>query len=415
MDDEQREGVRRRRSVIVLNEIGNVRRHLLDLGVVKSFNFVKKREIFVGHKVDGNTLTTETTGSTDSVDVALQVLGDVVVDDQRNLLDINTTRQQISGDKDTRRPAPELLQNDVTVTLRDVTMGGGDDKLSALHLLSQPVDLPSCVAKDNGLGDVDGIVQITQGLEFVLVDSNINVELLDTFKGQLSSLDQNLDRVVHESLSNFKSFLGHGGREETDMHVTGEGGEDGVDLVAETSGQHIISLIKNEDFDGVRAKNVSAQHIVHTTGGSNNNVNSLLEFLNVMAHPGTTNAGVAVSFHVNTQRVNNFLDLLGQLTGRGKDKSLALKNGGVDLLEDTDGEGGSLSGTRLGLGDCVITLDKGKDGSLLDSRRTFETHGVNTTKEISFQVHIIKVINDLFFVGTRSIISRFNNDFISHN
>ena len=261
---------------------------------------MKKGEIFVGNKVDGHTLTTETTRTTNPVNVGFQVLGDIVVDDQRNLLNINTTRQQIGGDKNTRRTAPKFFQNDITITLRDITMGGRNDKLTALHLLSQPIDLPPGVAKDHSLSDVDGIVQITQGLQLVGIHSNINIELLNTLKSQFRPLNQNLDGVVHESLGDFKSLLGHGSREETDVDVTGESGEDGIDLVTETTRQHIIGLIKNEHLDGVGAENVPTQHIIDTTGGTDNDVDSLLEFLNVVANPGTSNTRVTVRLHINT-------------------------------------------------------------------------------------------------------------------
>ena len=396
-----------------LNEIGNIGGHLLDLSVVESLDFVKQGEVLVGNEVNGHTLTTETTRTTNPMDVALQVLGDVVVDDQGNLLDVNTTRQQISGDENTRRTAPKFFQDNITMMLRDVSVGRGDDELTALHLLGQPVDLPPGVAKDDSLGNVDGVVQIAQSLQLVLVNSNVDIELLDTLEGQLSPLNQNLNGVVHEAFGDFESLLRHGSREETDVNVTRESGEDGVDLVTETTGQHVIGLVKDENLDGVRAKNIPAQHIVHTTGGTNDDMDSFLEFLNIVAHPGPTNARVAVRLHVSTQRMNNLLNLLSQLASGGKDKSLALENGGINLLEDTNGEGSSLSGSGLGLRDGVEPLDERKDSPLLNSGRTLETHSVDTPEEVGFQVHVIEIVDDFFFVRTRSIASRFNDNFIT--
>ena len=62
----------------------------------------------------------------------------------------------------------------------------------------------------------------------------------------------------------------------------------------------------------------------------------------------------------------DLLDLLGELSGGGKDERLALPQPGVDLLEDRDGEGGSLASSRLSLRDHVEALDAGHDGALLD-------------------------------------------------
>src|SRR3954451_18841975 len=73
-----------------LDEVSNVHGHLLDLGAVELLDLTEHANIVGGDEVDGNTLTTETTTTTDTVNVVLAVGGKVVVDDQGNLLDIDT-------------------------------------------------------------------------------------------------------------------------------------------------------------------------------------------------------------------------------------------------------------------------------------------------------------------------------------
>ena len=46
-----------------------------------------------------------------------------------------------------------------------------------------------------------------------------------------------------------------------------------------------------------------------------------------------------------------------------------------------------------------LTLDDGHDGTLLDSRRALETVGVDTTEELSLQVHVIEGVGGLIVVG----------------
>jgi len=77
---------------------------------------------------------------------------------------------------------------------------------------------------------------------------------------------------------------------------------------------------------------------------------------------------VALNVHKVTEGEDDLLDLLGELTGGGEDEGLALAERGVDALEDRDGKGGGLAGTRLGLGDHVAGLEDGDDGALLDGR-----------------------------------------------
>lgn len=59
-------------------------------------------------------------------------------------------------------------------------------------------------------------------------------------------------------------------------------------------------------------------------------------------------------------------------------------------LEDRDREGGGLSGTRLSLGDTVSAGDDGHDSSLLDGGGSLETVGVNTSEEVTLQLHVVE-------------------------
>ena len=46
-----------------------------------------------------------------------------------------------------------------------------------------------------------------------------------------------------------------------------------------------------------------------------------------------------------------------------------------------------------------LTLDDGHDGTLLDSRRTLETIGVDSTEELRLQVHVVEGVGDFIVVG----------------
>lgn len=114
-----------------------------------------------------------------------------------------------------------------------------------------------------------------------------------------------------------------------------------------------------------------------TAGGTNDNLGAVLEGLHVLTDAGATNAGVALDVHEVTDGDNDLLDLNSELTGGGEDQSLALLHSGVDLLENGDGESGSLASTRLGLGNHIVVLDDRHDSALLNSRGTLKTVGVD--------------------------------------
>jgi hypothetical protein len=117
------------------------------------------------------------------VDVVLLGRGQVVVDDQRDLLDIDTTGKQVGGDQDTGRTGSELLHDDLSLSLVHVTVHGGDGELALVELLGKPVDLAAGRAEDDGLGDGDSLVQVAKGVELpvLLLDGNV-------YKCQLDSI-----------------------------------------------------------------------------------------------------------------------------------------------------------------------------------------------------------------------------------
>jgi hypothetical protein len=380
-----------------LDEVGDVHGHLLNLGAVELLNLTHHSDVLGGDEVDGNTLSAETTTTTNSVDVVLTVGGKIVVDDQGNLLDIDTTGEKVSGDQDTRRTGSELLHNQVTLTLVHVTVHGGDSEVTGSKLVGEPVDLSAGVAEDNGLGNSDGLVQVGKSVELPLLLLNSNVELLDTLQGKLILLNQDADGVTHELGCDLKNVLGHGGGEKDDLGGLRKELEDVVDLLGETAlkrkvsvtkcdvdqrssyRKHLIGLVEDEHLHAVCLEETTLDHVLDTAGGTDNDLRAVLEGLHVITDTGATNAGVALNVHEVANSDNNFLNLLSKLTGGGKDQSLALLDVGVDLLENRDGESGGLSSTGLSLGNDIVALDDGHDGTLLDSGGTLETVGIDLT------------------------------------
>lgn len=177
----------------------------------------KKKNALGGDKVDRDTLASETSTTTDSVDVVLTRRGEVVVDDERDLLDVDSTGEEIGRDEDSGRSRTELLHDDLALLLVHVAVHGRDGELARLELLGEPVDLSSRVAEDDGLGDRDRLVQVRERVELPLFLLDGDVELLDTFERQLVALDEDTDRVAHELGRDLENVGGHRGGEEDDL------------------------------------------------------------------------------------------------------------------------------------------------------------------------------------------------------
>jgi hypothetical protein len=69
----------------------NIQRHLINLSIIELLNISQHPNILRRHKVDRNSLPTESSSTTNSVDVVFAVGGKIVVDDERDLQQISVT------------------------------------------------------------------------------------------------------------------------------------------------------------------------------------------------------------------------------------------------------------------------------------------------------------------------------------
>ena len=105
-----------------LDQISNIHWHLLDLSRVELFDVSKVSDIISSQEVDSNSLSSETSGSSDSVDVILSVGWEIEVDDKGNLLHIDTSGKKIGGDKNSGRSGSELSHNDLSLSLVHISV-----------------------------------------------------------------------------------------------------------------------------------------------------------------------------------------------------------------------------------------------------------------------------------------------------
>lgn len=136
-----------------------------------------------------------------------------------------------------------------------------DGEVTSLQLIGEPSDSLTSVAEDDSLRNVQSVVQIAQGVQLPLFLLDVDEELANTFQGQFFLLHQDAHGVVHESAGDFQGISIHGGGEQANLDVVGQSLEDVVDLVLETLGQHLVSLIQHEGLDGVRLEGATVDHV----------------------------------------------------------------------------------------------------------------------------------------------------------
>jgi len=160
-------------------------------------------------------------------------------------------------------------------------------------------------------------------------------------------------------LGHLQNVWGHGRGEKADLHLRGQELEDLLDLVLKASGKHFISLVHHEHLDVVGLQEVLLHHVDDSSGSTDDNLRATLQVSNVLLDGSASYASVDLGTGELSNRVDDVANLLRQLSGRRNHQSLASFDSGVDVLEDGDSEGGSLSSSRLGLfNKFVIALPK---------------------------------------------------------
>lgn len=312
-------------------DLWQVQWKLFNLSVVILSQSSEEVSISWGDEVDGNTFSTETSWTTDSVDVFSSVVGKIVVDDQVNLLDVDTSAQQISWNQNSWWAWSEFLHNIDSFWHFHITSDFGDNELVFGKLFSQLDNSFFSVGEDHALGDDHVLVKLDQSSELLTVILHWNVELFNTVQSQLLVLDQNSDWVFHELFSHFDNFWWHGSWEKTDLNVSWKVLENLSDFIDKSSAEHFISLIEDNDFQEVSFQSFLLDQIFYSAGGSDNDLNtSFLEDFSVFSWISASNTTSGVDLKEFTETEDDFVDLLSKLSCWGKDDGLTMGWLGVE-------------------------------------------------------------------------------------
>lgn len=143
-------------------------------------------------------------------------------------------------------PPSEFGHDRISFLLYHFSVHTADSKVRLSHLLCQPVNLASCVTENDRLRNRQSVVQITKRVKLPVFLFDGDKELLDSFKSQFITLDENSDRVGHELGSHFEDVMRESGGDNNDLGGGREVSVDVVNLVLKSLVEELIRFIKNE-------------------------------------------------------------------------------------------------------------------------------------------------------------------------
>jgi hypothetical protein len=333
-----------------------------------------------------------TSGTTDSVGVFGDVVGQVVQDDVHNVGDIETTSGDGGGNKDGSSTRLEHGQGVFTFTLSPVSVNRGSGEPLVAQEVAEHVGHTLGLDKDQdetsgGLGVED----VEQQGSLILVVDVLDV-LLDVLRGRTDSSDREEDVLLQERLGEDLNLPGEGGREHQSLPVVNTGHiallNDGPDLGLETHVQHSVGLVEDEVLDVGQRDLASVHQVDETTGSGGKQVTTTLDLTKLVADLGTTVNNGGTNPRSVSEPSRLLVDLGDELSGRGEDQG-----GGV-----------LLSSTRVGRERVAVVLDRLGSGSVGEHLRQDgeeETTGLSRTG-LSTGHQVSHVGND----GDRVLLNR---------
>ena len=106
-----------------------------------------------------------------------------------------------------------------------------------------------------------------------------------------------------------------------------------MDLLLEAAREHLIGLIEHEDLKVVGLEESLLHHVMDSSWGSNDDVDSLLEDLDLVADDGASDASVYLDSNELSDLLDHEGDLLSKLSGGGHNEGLGVDGAGVHNLQ----------------------------------------------------------------------------------
>ena len=307
------------------------------------------------------------------MDVGLGDLRQVVVDDQRQLVDVDAARCDVGGDQHAAGSALEVVHRLHAGVLRLVAVNGARLDAGAVEDLGQLVGAVLGACEDQHLLCVGALQQVDQQPAlFGLLGE------MDPLRDGLDDRGRRRDGHQHGVVQDFGGQLGdvrgHRGREKERLPPCGQQRQDAADVVDEAHVQHAVGLVEDEEADLVQRDMALPDEVQQAARGGDQQVHAPLQRIDLRTLVDASEDHAVADGEVAGVVAAAFVDLDGQLARRRDDQGAdfaAAFGGGLCGQELEDGQRESCGLARPGL--CaalqVAAFECGRDGLLLNGGR----------------------------------------------
>ena len=306
----------------------------------------------------------------DAMEIILGIDGEVVVDDEGEVVDIDPAGGDVGGHEPAEGPALEAVHDPRPLRLGHATV----EPLGGTAAVEQPVgefvDHPLRVAKHEAAAR---IVEIDEAAERgrLGVMADLVEHLIDRRRASVTGpVDADLAGGAGMMLDEATDRRREGGGEEHRLAVGRRGGEKLLEILAEAHVEHPIGLVEDEDLDSGEIEAAATEEIDEPPWRADDDLRppSQIGELSIVGGPTVDRHG-ADPLLEGGEFLRLRCDLSRQLARGDEDQHLRLLRGRIDPLDRRDAERRRLPGAGLRLTDNVRAAEERGDGAGLDLGR----------------------------------------------
>ena len=299
-------------------------RTLADIGAGHAADASELAHLSGGDEGDSGSAFSCASGSPDAVNIGFHALGNGVVDDVREVVDVDSARGDVGCDEQAELAGFEIVDDACALRLRDVSVQGVDGVSAGGEGVCEFIDIAAGFAENHCVKVVFHIDDAGENFELVFA-ADLVIDLFGEVGADGFGFRAD-DFIVgaHELLCDGENFLRHGSGEHEHALFGGSRGENLFDVVDESHVEHFIGFVENGELDFIEDEFFAFHEVDDASGRADDDVDSLIQFFELNADELTSVEGGDAEIGVSLEGIEFFGDLNGEFPGRGENEGFGV-------------------------------------------------------------------------------------------
>ena len=334
-------------------------------------------------------------GAADAVDIVVICRGKVIVDDVRDIVDVESSGGDVGGDQNLDEIVFELFEGALALALGLVAVNGLGFEATLDEFFGKLFHAVFGPAEDKHFFEIGIVQDVVQNVDFVHA-FDLHDVLLHIFGSGLG-FDGDGDWIFQKLLNQIFDGSRHSGGETESMPLGWDIRHDELDVIHKPHIKHLVRFVENDRFHFAEFQNSSIDEIEHSSRRADDQVVFVSQVADLHIDVGAADAADGIEPKAFGKNAKFLVDLKRQFAGRGHNENL-LVFFVRDLVDERNEKGGCFSGARVGEAHDVSAVQNMKDDFVLDGSRLFVAAFFQSLKNCWIELEIGKLMfgNEMF-------------------